>query len=166
MSHLQQLLLAQIDYSAWATGQILDLCSSLALDQLDRELGVSHSSILRTLRHCHDAERVWFQRLVEVGNERLPPGPAPEHSFEFLIQSWPELGQGYRQWLESASEADLTLMLPTLLPNDAWLRFSRWQIILHVVNHSTFHRGQIITMLRGFGVPLSATDITSYNLTL
>lgn len=166
MSHLKQLLLAQIDYSAWATGQMLNLCSRLTPDQLDSELGASHSSILRTFRHCHDGERVWLQRLVEAKNERLPPGPAPEHSFEFLVQDWPKIWRGYRQWLESASEADLTFVLPTLLPNDACLRFTRWQIILHVVNHSTFHRGQIVSMLRTFGLPLSATDITSYNLTL
>lgn len=166
MSYLRQLLLAQIDYSAWATGQMLDICSRLTLDQLDSELGASHSSILRTFRHCHDAERVWLQRLVEVENERLPPGPPPEHSFEYLVESWPVLRKGYRQWLGSASESDLTFEVPTLLPNDVWLKLTRWQIVLHVVNHSTFHRGQIVTMLRTFGLQLSATDITSYNLTL
>jgi uncharacterized damage-inducible protein DinB len=117
MSQLKELLLAHTGYSAWATSQLLDACSPLTLDQLDNDLGASHSSILRTLRHIHDGERVWLRRLVEVDNVHLPPGPAPEHSFEFLVQSWPELWRGYEEWIESASDDDLSCELSTLLPS-------------------------------------------------
>ena len=91
MAHLQQLLLAQTGYSAWDTRQLLDACSPLTLAQLDSSPGASHSSILRTFRHMHDGERVWLRRLAEAGEWRLPSGPAPEHSFEFLVQAGPEL---------------------------------------------------------------------------
>jgi hypothetical protein len=60
-------------------------------EQLGQDLGASHSSLLQTFRHIHDGERVWLRRLVEVDNDRLPCGAAPEQSFEFLIQTWPEL---------------------------------------------------------------------------
>jgi uncharacterized damage-inducible protein DinB len=166
MSLLKQLMLAHTDYSAWATRQLLKTCSPLTFDQLDSGLGASHSSILRTFRHIHDGERVWLRRIEEGGTHRLPRGPAPEHSFEFLVQSWPELWQGYRQWLESASDADLTTELSTIVPNGADLRVPRWQIVLHAVNHSTLHRGQIITMLRTLGLQPPNTDLTEYCLTL
>jgi uncharacterized damage-inducible protein DinB len=171
MSPLRKLLLAQTDYSAWATRLVLDVCSQLTPEQLDSELGASHSSVLRTLRHIHDGERVWLRRLIEVDNVRLPPGPAPEHSFELIVQSWPELWRGYREWIEAASEDELTEEISTLLPSTvlaggAELRVPRWQIVLHAVNHSTFHRGQIITMLRSLGVTPPATDLTFYCLTL
>jgi uncharacterized damage-inducible protein DinB len=166
MSQLKQLLLAHTAYSAWATSQLLKACSPLTFDQLDSGLGASHSSILRTFRHIHDSERVWLHRIIEGGSHPLPPGPAPEHSFEFLVQSWPELWQGYRQWLESASDAELTTELSTIVPNGADLRVPRWQIVLHAVNHSTLHRGQIITMLRTLGIQPPNTDLTEYCLTL
>jgi uncharacterized damage-inducible protein DinB len=166
MSQLKQLLLAHTAYSAWATSQLLKACSPLTFDQLDSGLGASHSSILRTFRHIHDSERVWLHRIIEGGSHPLPPGPAPEHSFEFLVQSWPELWQGYRQWLESASGAELTTELSTIVPNGADLRVPRWQIVLHAVNHSTLHRGQIITMLRTLGIQPPNTDLTEYCLTL
>jgi uncharacterized damage-inducible protein DinB len=171
MSQLKELLLAHTGYSAWATRQLLDACSTLTPDQLDSDLGASHTSILRTLRHIHDGERVWLRRLVEVDNVHLPPGPAPEHSFEFLVQSWPELWEGYRQWLESASDDDLTCELSTLLPSTVFagganLCVPCWQIVLHAVNHSTFHRGQIVTMLRNLGIQPPTTDLTFYRLTL
>jgi uncharacterized damage-inducible protein DinB len=162
MSQLRELLLAHIGYSAWATRRVLGACSALTVEQLDEEMGASHSSILRTLRHIHDGERVWLRRLIEVNNDRLPRGSAPEHSFEFLVQAWPELWDGYRGWLEGAYDDDLTLEVSTVLPDDAVFRVPRWQIVLHVVNHSSFHRGQIITMLRGFGVHPPNTDLTAY----
>jgi uncharacterized damage-inducible protein DinB len=88
--------------------------------------------------------------------------PGPEHSFEFLVQSWPELWRGYRDWLESASDGDLTEELSTLLADGADLRVPRWQIVLHAINHTTFHRGQIVSMLRGLGVQPPNTDLTCY----
>jgi uncharacterized damage-inducible protein DinB len=164
MSPLMQLLLTQTSYSAWATGQLLNACAPLTLEQLDRGFGASHSSILRTFEHIYDGERVWLERLIERGVWRLPTGPAPEYTFEFLVQSWPNLWQGYRQWLESASDDDLTHEFSTLLPEEATLRGPRWQIVLHAVNHSTLHRGQVITMLRALGCQPPSTDLMSYYL--
>jgi uncharacterized damage-inducible protein DinB len=162
MSQLKQLLVAHTGYSAWGTRQVLDVCASLTAEQLDHGLGASHASILRTFRHVHDGERVWLQRLVEGGSKSLPSGPAPEHSFEFLVQSWPELWRGYREWLESASDADLAQELSTVLPDGADFSVPRWQIVLHAINHSTFHRGQIVSMLRALGVQPPNTDLTRY----
>jgi uncharacterized damage-inducible protein DinB len=162
MSQLKQLLVAHTGYSAWGTRQVLDVCASLTAEQLDRSLGASHTSILRTFRHVHDGERVWLQRLVEGGSKRLPSGPAPEHSFEILVQSWPELWRGYRKWLESASDADLVEELSTVLPDGGDFSVPRWQIVLHAINHSTFHRGQIVSMLRALGVQPPNTDLTGY----
>src|SRR5580698_9487523 len=119
MSQLKELLVAHSGYSAWATGQLLDACSLLSLEQLDSGHGASHSSVLGTLRHIHDGERVWLRRLIEVDNDRLATGSASEHSFKLLVELWPELWQGYRRWLESASEEDLTDEISTVLPDGA-----------------------------------------------
>ena len=162
MSQLKQLLVAHTGYSAWGTRRVLDVCASLTGEQLDRGLGAFHGSILRTFRHIHDGERVWLQRLVEGGSQRLPSDSGPEHSFEFLVQSWPELWRGYREWLESASDGDLTEELSTVLPDGGDFSVPRWQIVLHAINHTTFHRGQIVSMLRGLGVQPPNTDLTCY----
>src|SRR5580698_9928652 len=165
MSHLQKLLLAQTGYSAWATRQLLHACSRLSPAQLESDHASSHSSILRTFSHMHDGERVWLIRLNEIGEWRLPQGPAPNHSFEGLVESWPQLWTGYREFIDSASDADLAAEFPTIVPNGKVLCVPRWQIILHAVNHSTLHRGQIITMLRALGQTPPNTDITEFCLT-
>src|SRR5260370_17235973 len=116
MSQLRQRLVANTGSSEWGTRQVLDSCAPLTPEQIDLSLGASHSSILRTFRHIHDGERVWLRRLVEGGSGHLPSGPAPEHTFEFLVQSWPELWRGYRDWLESAADAQLTQELSSGFP--------------------------------------------------
>lgn len=163
MSQLKELLLGQIAYSAWATRQLLGACSALTADQLDQDLGASHSSLIRTFCHFYDGERVWLRRLIGTSDEqRLPSGPAPELSFGFLVQSWPALWQTYFDWIESAKEAELTEVLATVLPDGKLLRVPRWQIVLHTVNHSTLHRGEIVTMLRALDMKPPNTDLTAY----
>jgi uncharacterized damage-inducible protein DinB len=162
MSQLRELLLEHTGYSAWATRQVLEACSVLAEEQIGRDCGASHSSLLQTFRHMHDGERVWLRRLEEVHKDRLPRGVGPERSFEFLVQAWPELWDGYRRWLEEASEDDLKFEVSTILPDDGVFCVPRWQIVLHAINHTSFHRGQIITMLRGFGVQPPNTDLTAF----
>jgi uncharacterized damage-inducible protein DinB len=162
MSQLKELLLAHTGYSAWATGRALEACSSLTEEQLGLDCGASHSSLLQTFRHCHDAERVWLRRLMQEDNDRLPLGSAPEHSFEFLVRSWPDLWEGYRRWLEAAAEDDLTFKISTILPDESAFLVPRWQIVLHAINHTSFHRGQIVTMLRGVGMAPPNTDLTAY----
>ncbi len=160
MSTTRQLLLSDLDYSAWANQRLLDACSALTSDQLTRDLGASHRSILETLRHIFYAERVWRNRLlknalpplIEIGNQSLFADPPPEPSLEELKQKWPAVWQTLHQWLEGRTKADLLAELPCLRPDGEYLRISPAQIIVHSVNHSTLHRGQIITMLRTLGV--------------
>jgi uncharacterized damage-inducible protein DinB len=70
-------LLADIRHSAWANRSLLDGCSALTSDELERELRISHSSILATLRHIYDGERVWLDCLrttPDLGTWRVLPG--------------------------------------------------------------------------------------------
>ena len=122
MSTTRQLLLADVDYSAWANQQLLTACSALTQDQLTRNLGASHRSVLETLRHIFYAERVWRDRLlknalpplIEVGDQRLFADPSPEPSLEDLKQKWPDVAYGLRQWLEERTERDLSAELRCL----------------------------------------------------
>jgi uncharacterized damage-inducible protein DinB len=154
VSFAQQLLLTDICYSGWANQRLLDACSALTAEEMERDLRISHSSILGTLRHIHDAERVWLDCLrtsPEMGPWRLPQGSPPEPSFDSLRQSWPELSDGYRRWIEELSEAGLGVELRVLLPGDVEPSLARWKILRHVLEHSTLHRGQIIGMIRMLG---------------
>jgi len=170
MSQLKQVLLTDIQYTAWANQELLSSCSPLSPVQHDRDLGASHSSILKTLRHIYYAERVWLRRLVsdalpplvEVGDQRLFGDRAPEPSLEDIAQRWPEVWQGLSKWIEAADDEKLTGKMSTRLPDGGEFHLARWEILAHAVNHSSIHRGQIVSMLRALGVQPPNTDMFSF----
>jgi uncharacterized damage-inducible protein DinB len=172
MSTTRHLLLCDLDYSAWANQQLLEACSALTSDQLNRDLGASHRSILGTLRHIFYSERVWRNRLlknelppmIEMGNQRLFGDPPPEPSLNDLSQRWPEVWQSLRRWLEDLPEAALATELSSLLPDGQEFHVSRSMIVVHMVNHSTLHRGQVMSMLRNLGVQPPNTDQFAFYL--
>ena len=51
MTMTKQALLIDLDYSAWANQRLLDVCSALTAEEMDRDLGASHGGVIRTLRH-------------------------------------------------------------------------------------------------------------------
>jgi uncharacterized damage-inducible protein DinB len=150
----KQVLITDVRRSAWADRGLLEGCSALTADELVRDFRISHNSILATLRHIYDGERVWLLCLgttADGGTWRLPIGPAPELSLEALGRKWPEIWEGFERWLEEQSESSLRVELMLQLPGGIERRFPRWKILRHVMEHSTMHRGQVIGMIRMLG---------------
>ncbi len=170
MSNIRQLLLSDIDYCAWANREILNACSALSPSQLEQDLGASHSSVLQTLRHIFYSERVWRDRLlanalpplIEVGDQRIFGDPPPEPDFSELQQRWPDVDRTLRQWLLALPETGLTNQLSCRRPDGTHLYLTIWEIVTHNVNHSTLHRGQIISMLRALGTKPPNVDFFSF----
>ena len=148
------LLLSDINYSAWANQCLLEGGSSLSGDELQRDLRLSHTNIIATLRHIYDSERVWLDSIRDTPDGEiyvLPRGPSPELSLDSLKQQWPKLWSGYREWIEEDSEygrldSEIIVQLPDRAP-----RFPRRNILRHALDHSQFHRGQIVAMFRALG---------------
>lgn len=168
MSFARQLLLNDLGYSAWANLRLLDGSSALTAGELERDLHISHSNILSTLRHMYDGERVWLdclRRTADLGRWRLPPGPAPELSLDALRQEWPKLWDEYRHWLEQVPENKLNVDLTLQLPGEIEPNVPRWKILRHVLDHSTLHRGQVVGMIRMLGHVPPAINPMDYFLT-
>ncbi|MGA8270828.1 MAG: DinB family protein [Candidatus Sulfotelmatobacter sp.] len=153
--------------SAWANQNLLEGCSALSDEELERDLRISHVNILGTLRHICDGERVWLDCLLTTGDGgtwRLPQSPAPKLSLDRLRQEWPEIWNGFSHWLETKSEAELQNEVILQLPGDVEERFPRWKILRHVLAHSNLHRGQVIGMIRMLGHQPPAVSPMDYYL--
>jgi uncharacterized damage-inducible protein DinB len=167
VSFAKQSLLDDVSYSAWANRLLLDGCSALSPEELERDLHISHSGILATLRHICDGEKVWLDclRSTETGGRwRLPTGTPPEPSLDALRQIWPEIWDGFRSWLEALPEAGLADELTIQLPDEFEPCFPRSKILRHVLDHSTLHRGQLVGMFRMLGHKPPAINRMDYYL--
>lgn len=153
--------------SAWANSNVIEACSALSDEELERDLHISHSNLLGTLRHIYDGERVWLDCLLttaEGGTWRLPQGPAPQLSLDRLRQEWPAIWNGFIPWLESTFEADLENEVILQLPGEIEEPLPRWKILRHVMAHSNLHRGQVIGMMRMLGHQPPAVSPMDYYL--
>jgi len=163
----KELLISDVSRSGWANQQLLDGCAALSAEELERDLRISHNSILATLRHIYDGERVWLLCLrttADLGIWRLPQEPPPELTLDALRQKWPEIWNGFGHWLGDLPENSLTVELMLHLPGGVEQRFPRWKILRHVLEHSTLHRGQVVGMIRMLGHQPPANSPMDYYL--
>lgn len=154
MSMAKTICQDDVRYCAWANQRLLDGCAALTTEEIDRDLGISHNGILATLRHIYDAERVWFDCLLTnpaLGPWWLPQDPSPELSLAALGQNWPEVWNKYGRLIEGWTEIDLGVEIIVQLPDGTEPSFPRWKILRHMLEHSNFHRGQIVGMIRTLG---------------
>ena len=166
----KQLLLTELDYSAWANRQLLNACESIPPEEFDRDLGASFRSIAGTLHHIFLAERSWTYRLVtnalpsmiQMADPRFDPNPPIGLGYSALVEAWPQVWSSGRQWLLALSEEDLTHELTSPMPDGTKFLVSRWKVLQHMINHSTLHRGQVMSMLRLLGHPVPNTDIFTF----
>ena len=158
-------LLTHFDYTLWASSKLLDAAGRLNSEELTRDLRVSHTSLLGTLQHIYYADRVWLARL-EGRTLAAFMDPEPGPGLDALKEHWPVVIKGLRDFVEYAPdglfEKDLTFKR---LNGDAQ-SMAHWQVLLHIVNHATLHRGQVMAMLRQLGHVPPGTDYLFFHLQL
>jgi uncharacterized damage-inducible protein DinB len=148
-------------YNRWANRRVLDAAARLSPEQLSRDLGSSFPSVRETLAHVLAAEWVWLTRW----RGSSPPG-LPESwdlsSLEVVRAQWAEVEADQRAFVEGLDEAALDRVVAYRDTRGTPYENPLGQLLRHVVNHSTYHRGQVITMLRQLGAEAVATDYVVY----
>ena len=152
-------LAAQVNYSQWASRKLLTLALTLPDEELTRHIGNSHGSILKTFQHTYYADRAWLSRIVGEGAGFEDPAPGP--SLSDLDHRWWPLLDRFEEALEQRKPTSILIY-----KNLKGQQFERpiWQVALHVVNHGTYHRGQVASMLRQLGHEPPSTDLIYYYL--
>ena len=153
-----QLLFA---YNRWANAQILDAASHLSPQQLIRDLSTSHHSVQQTLTHILAAEWIWLMRCEGISPKALlDPGDFP--SLDSLRGKWAEVEQGQKKLVDELDDKSLERIIPyTNTKGERW-EYPIGEILQHVVNHSSYHRGQVTGMLRQLGAEAVMTDFLVY----
>jgi uncharacterized damage-inducible protein DinB len=147
----------QIRYSGWASRKVLDAARALPPEDLTRSVGISHGSILNTLAHIHFADRIWYSRVIDPAEEVIK-----ESDWPTLETRWPEIQTKWEAWADSLDEAGLARAVPYKGGGDRTYENAVWQVVMHVVNHATLHRGQVVGMIRQLGLKPPGTDLIFY----
>jgi uncharacterized damage-inducible protein DinB len=151
-----------IDYNYWARDRVLDAVATITPEQFIRPMGNSFSSVRDALAHICAAERIWIARLKGEKPQGLQkPDRLP--NVDAARKDWAELeGEMREQLARLGPEAvERTIKYQDLRGNDQ--SDVLWQMLQHVVNHGTYHRGQITTMLRQLGAaPPKSTDLIAF----
>lgn len=149
-------------YNRWATERILEAASSLSEEQFRRDMGSSYASVRDTLVHILTAEWAWLSRWQGVSPTAVPE-QWQQLGLDELRDSWAQLDRALQEFVGGLAESDLDEpMSYRTIAGDARVS-TLAQMLRHVVNHSSYHRGQVITMLRQHGAVAPATDLILYH---
>lgn len=153
-------------YTEWANAHVLDAAEQLPAQQLLSDVRISHTSILGTLLHMASAEWIWLERW----HGHSPQGadayagwePGDAVSVAQVREKWQPIIQKRQAYLAGLGEGDLSRELPFRRFNGDLYALPLVQQMLHVVNHATLHRGQVVGMIRQLGIVPPSTDLLFY----
>ena len=148
-------------YDEWATNKLIDAAEKLDSARLKKDLGTSFGSLHGTLVHILAAQTVWLLRwkgsqpssLVTI--EEVP-------DLDELKSRWQKLRGDFREFLNSIGDEQLQKPFAYRdLKGNSWSE-ALYQQIQHVLFHSMYHRGQVVTLLRQLGEIPPQTDLIAY----
>lgn len=151
-----------IRYNLWANEKIALFLSKADESIFDTEVSSSFSSLRKTVYHIWDAEVIWLKRLKGESISEWPSksfaGNREQCLKEFIAHT-----RQLANFVEACDEAQQQAIITYKNLKGEELHSTVQEIVMHVVNHGTFHRGQLVTMLRGLGfTDLQSTDLITY----
>ena len=150
-------------YNRWADRRIMTALRNLSAGDYTRELGGGWPSPRATFVHLAGATDAWSERFVGRDTTKLPAEtdlPLLENAVSVL----------------EAAQTKLEELLPTFTAEQmaspfTWKNLAQqertapfWAVLRHVVNHGTYHRGQISSMVRRLGGKPLATDMVLWGI--
>ena len=152
---------SMVAYTRWADRLLLAPCAELTPAQYTLELGGSFPSLQATIAHVAGAAKLWSLRLAALPYSGLPPSA----EIPDVATAQARLAEAYEVFEAVAPEWEAARFETFTYRNIAGVQMTRprWQIFRHIVNHGTYHRGQIANMLRQLGVKPPTTDLLHWD---
>ena len=145
-------------YNKWANDRTLESLDALSDEQFTRNLGSSFSSIQTTAAHIAGAEWIWLSRWKGTSPAAMPEWVKSPSLIE-LKSKFAELEAERAAWMSSLTDGDITRPISFRLLNGTETSAPLEPQFQHLVNHGTYHRGQVAAMLRQVGATPAGTDL-------
>lgn len=146
-------------YNHWANEEMTKWLKTLGDNLFYKETPSSFSSISLTVQHMIDAQTFWFAIITEADVTKLDES-TKYNTTDNIIN---DLLAGSQQMLNKYGAYTEDELLKQLPATD--MIKCRYEYILHVINHNSYHRGQIVTMSRCLGV-VDNIPVTDYDVFL
>jgi uncharacterized damage-inducible protein DinB len=149
------------DYNAWANHRSLEAASALTADKFVQPMGSSFGSVRDTLGHIFGAEWIWLERFQGRSPASLPDTTQFKDAAS-LLERWNEHETRLLTFVRGLTQTDLDRVLEYKTLKYGVYSNPLWQSMQHVVNHGSYHRGQVTTLLRQLGVQPILTDLMHF----
>ncbi|HEX8362809.1 MAG TPA: DinB family protein [Longimicrobium sp.] len=146
------------DYNAWANERLLSCAAGLPAEAWIEDLGGAFPTLLGVVAHVVGAERIWLMRCMGETPKGRPAWMA-DPSPTVLRDVLDEVERQRAAFLRSLREGDLARPISYTLLDGSGATLPLATLLRHAANHSTYHRGQIASMLRRLGAAPPATDL-------
>jgi uncharacterized damage-inducible protein DinB len=148
------------EYDRWANFKTIEVVAALTVDQFKKNLGASFENIHGTLVHILSADRVWLDRWIGKAPSPLKAENVP--TAEVLKKQWDTYYLEVDNFLHGLTDDRLSEPLRyTDFKGNTHAQPLGLQM-QHKVNHTSYHRGQIVTMLRQLNVKPVGTDFINF----
>jgi uncharacterized damage-inducible protein DinB len=160
---MKELLKQYAAFNIWATQKIADIILTLPQENQVKEMPSSFFSLQKTILHMWDAESIWWQRM-KLAERINRPGENFNGTTADAVKGLLEQSKHWEEWINGATDMALEHVFQYKTLTGEQFKQPIWQMLLHVFNHGTYHRGQLINMLRQLGIEkLPATDFIIFS---
>ena len=149
------------DYNAWAHGILFDAVALVPDEQYFRDLKSSYGGIHGTICHIVWAEQLWLHRWKRLPNPAVPQG-TDLRSLAEARRRWEAVEAERGAFVATLAESGLDDTRVVTPSSGGEYVHSFRQMFRHFINHSSYHRGQIVTFLRQLGHTPPSTDLILY----
>jgi uncharacterized damage-inducible protein DinB len=146
-------------YKAWADDTFLSVLEKLPESQLIAPRPIFFGSLIRTQNHSYSMDFVWQCHLLGKPHGLATRNPADHPSIQELVAAQREIDTWYVDYADSLSEDQRAEVIEFQFIGGGAGAMSRENILLHVVNHTTYHRGHIADMLYHLDIAPPVTDL-------
>jgi len=146
-------------YKAWADRLFFQSLAALPEAVLKEHQPIVFGSMLRTLNHVYCMDQVWKAHLEGVPHSFKTRNPVDCPAFEMLRTAQEDIDDWYVQYMQSLDETSLNETVHFTFIGGGEGAMSRADILMHVVNHTTYHRGHVATMMYNISAYPPTTDL-------
>ncbi len=151
-----------LEYTSWANHRAMRAAVTLSPEDFRKDMGSSHGGVRGTLTHMLSSEWLWLERFKGVSPEK----PVDESEFRDLIglrDRWTAIEEHRDAWFADLPEEAVRRKVRYRTTSGLEQEAPLWQLIQHLANHASYHRGQVTTLLRVLGVAPVNTDLLTWD---